>query len=490
MQQSRRFRQKAPDRQRRRGLGWGLLCAVLLYATMGVGASALDFKCVEPSRYKNLLQVFEDNPALLSSYFGLSHSQVPDMNACRALVVSGTIRDGDGAALLDNIIRNKGWLDVLYLSFDGVHLQEEIKLAHIIRGFWLKTRVLLAAPFRYNPDFATLWGTPAASDSRPSATPGSELSPLNHGLEAFAKRGDLGLPNIGARSACLESCVGAWIAGVHRQALPAPAIAVAAPAAAAAPEIVTAWPRSALAASLDGGKMAPPNDSSGNSPIIVGSAPVLPPAVDRLIRDKCAAEVIAGQALEDRVAGAMDDLARGDFGGVRRVPTDLLQQFDSLRMAGVRLQRCVARAFESERLASFRRLCGPTCDAAKLLATFDQIAREFVESHLSLPNMLGPSRSDNIGREWHEEESVGPGTWVRRQTTNIFDATWTPSDGPRITATLEIGRVASRVAMVRSQADGRCVYQGIIAADDKTARGTYTCSWAFGIYAWNATISE
>lgn len=490
MRQSRRFRRKALDPQRRRSLGRGLLSAILLYATMGVGASALDFKCVEPSRYKNLLQVFEDNPALLSSYFGLSHTQQPDMNACRALVVSGTIRDGDAAALLDNIIRNKGWLDVLYLSFDGVHLQEEIKLAHIIRGFWLKTRVLLAAPFRYRPDFATSWGAPAASDGRPSATAGSELSPLNHGLEAFAKRGDLGLPNMGARNACLESCAGAWIAGVHRQALPVPPIAVPAPAAAAAPEIVTAWPRSALAASLDGGKIAPANDPSWNRPIVAGAAPVLPPAADRLLRDKCAAELIAGQALEDRVAAALDDLARGDFGGVRRVPTDLLQQFDSLRMAGVRLQRCVARAFESERLASFRRLCHPSCDNVKLLATFDQTAREFVENRFSLSNILGAGQSDKVGREWREEEAAGPGTWIRRETSNVFDATWTLPSGPPTTATIEIGRVADRIAMVRSQAEGRCLYQGIVAADDKSARGTYTCSWAAGTYAWNATIGE
>ena len=490
MQQSRRFRQKAPDRQRRRGPGWGLLCAVLLYATMGVGASALDFKCVEPSRYKNLVQVFEDNPALLSSYLGLSHAQQPDMNACRALVVSGTIHDGDAAALLDNIIRNKGWLDVLYLSFDGIHLQEEVKLAHIIRGFGLKTRVLLAAPFRYRPDFAVLWGAPAASDGRLSAAATSELSPLNHGLETFAKRGDLGLPNMGARNACIDSCAGAWMAGVHRQALPVPAIAVPPPAAAAAPEIVTAWPRSALAASLDSGKIAPPNDPSWNRPVMAGAAPVLPPAADRLIRDKCAAELIAGQALEDRVASAMDDLARSDFSGVRRSPADLLAQFDSLRMAGVRLQRCVARVFESERLASFGRLCSPSCDNAKLLAAFDQTAREFVENRLSLSNILGPGQSEKIGREWREEESAGAGTWIRRETSNVFDAAWTPSNGPPTTATIEIGRVANRIAMVRSQAEGRCLYQGIIAADDKSARGTYTCSWAPGAYAWNATIGE
>ena len=490
MWKSGKFRQKAPDRQRRPGLGRGLLSAVVLYAMMGVGASALDFKCVEPSRYKNLLQIFEDNPAMLSSYFGLSHAHQPEMNACRALVVSGTIRDGDGAALLDNIIRNKGWLDVLYLSFDGVHLQEEIKLAHIIRGFWLKTRVLLAGPFRYSPDFARLWGLRAVSDSRPSAAATSELSPLNRGLEAFAKRGDLGLPNMGARNVCLESCAGAWIAGVHRQVLPLPAIAVPSPAAAAIPEIVTAWPRSALAASLDGGKIAPPNDPSWNRLVIAGAASVLPPAADRLIRDKCTAELIAGQAIEDRVAGAMDDLARGDFGGVRRVPADLLEQVDSLRMAGLRLQRCVARAFESERLASFRRLCGPSCDNATLLATFDQMAKEFIESRLSLSNILGPGQSDKIGREWREEEAGGPGTWIRRETSNVFDATWTPSSGPPTTATIEIGRVEDRIAMVRSQAEGRCLYRGIIAADDKSARGTYTCSWAPGTYAWNGTISE
>jgi len=490
MRQSGKFRRKALDPRRRRGFARRLLSAVLLYAATCAGASALDFKCVEPSRYKNLLQVFEDNPALLSSYFGLGHAQQPDMNACRALVVSGTIRDGDAAALLDNIIRNKGWLDVLYLSFDGVHLQEEIKLAHIIRGFWLKTRVLLAAPFRYRPDFAMLWGAPAASDGRPSAAATSELSPLNHGLEAFAKRGDLGLPDMGARNACIESCAGAWIAGVHRQALPMPPIAVPPPAAAAAPEIVTAWPRSALAASLDGGKIAPANDPSGNRPVMPGVAPVLAPAAERLIHDKCAAELIAGQALEDRVAGAMDDLARGDFGGVRRPPEDLLAQFDSLRMAGVRLQRCVARAFESERLASFRRLCGPSCDNAKLLAAFDQTAREFVENRLSLSNILGPGQSDKIGREWHEEESAGAGTWIRREASNVFDATFTPSSGPPTTATIEIGRLANRIAMVRSQAEGRCLYQGSLAADDKSARGTYTCSWAPGAYAWTATIGE
>jgi len=468
----------------------GLLPAILLCATTGFDASALEFKCVEPSRYKNLLQVFEDNPTLLSSYFDLDRTQQPDMNACRALVVTGTIHDGDGAALIDNIIQNKGWLDVLYLSFDGVYLKEEIKLAYIIRSFGLKTRVLQAAPYSYAPDFVTLWGPPAAKGNVPTSTPISELSPLNRGLEAFAKRRDLGLPIVKDHNACIESCAGAWMSGVHRRSFPAPPIAAPPAAAAAATEIVTARPRLALVTSLDGGKTAAPNDPDWNRLVTAGDAPILPPAVDHMVRDKCAAELIAGEALEGRVGAAAEDLARNDFRDVRSTPPDLLAQFDSLRLAGVRLQRCVARAFESQRIAAFRRLCDPSCDKTKLLATFDRTAGEFVDNHFSLSTMFGAGQSDSLGREWREEEPTGAGTWTRRGSSSVFDAAWTLSAGNQATATLEVGRAGSRIAAVRSQSEGRCLYQGAVAADDKSARGTYTCSWAPGAYAWNATISE
>ncbi len=84
MRRSRKFTHKIIKAKRRRNLGLGLLSAILLCAMTGFGASALEFKCVEPSRYKNLLQVFEDNPTLLSTYFDLDRTQQPDMNACRA----------------------------------------------------------------------------------------------------------------------------------------------------------------------------------------------------------------------------------------------------------------------------------------------------------------------------------------------------------------------------------------------------------------------
>jgi hypothetical protein len=63
-------------------------------------------------------------------------------------------------------------------------------------------------------------------------------------------------------------------------------------------------------------------------------------------------------------------------------------------------------------------------------------------------------------------------------------------NGKDVTATIEIARVANKVAAIRTQEQGRCVYQGTVAADDKAVRGTFICSWLPGAYTWSGTISE
>ena len=460
-------------------------CATMVLAGMTTAPRALDFKCVEASRYKDLLQIFDDNPAVLSSYFELDRTQAPDLNACRAMAVVGTIRDGDAERLIGAIIQNKRWLDVLYLAFDGVHLGEEIRLARVIRGFRLKTRVLQGWPLRYEPDYATAWAPPAENPDEAPTTPARQLSPITRGLEAFAKRGDLGLPISGSGNVCLEGCAGAWVAGVHRRMSPMPPIAVRPPA--AVPEVVTAWPRRALSFDLDDAKPPPAGDATWETAVTPGFGPVVPPPIERLVREKCTAELVAGEALEGRIGGTLENLARGDFRDVGSMPLPVVAELDSLRVAGIRLQRCVARAFEHERLAAFSRLCGASCDKAKLTATFDRAAREFVDKQISLSSILGANRSGNFGGEWWEEESGWSGTWTRRGAESSFDASWTKGGG-KVTAVVEIGRLAHRVAAVRMQTEGRCIYQGVIAADEKTARGTYTCSWSPGAHAWSATI--
>lgn len=206
--------------------------------------------------------------------------------------------------------------------------------------------------------------------------------------------------------------------------------------------------------------------------------------------EKCAAELVAGEVLEGRVASAAEELARDDFRAVKSTPPALLAQFDSLRMAGVRLQQCLARVFESERLASFQRLCGQGCDRTKLSESFDKTAGEFIDKTFSVANSLGASQSDKFGREWREEEAAGTATWTRHEQGNVFDATWNLPNGNQTVATIEIGHIDNRIAAVRTQNEGRCVYQGSIAGDEKSARGTYTCTFAPGIFAWSATIGE
>ena len=46
---------------------------------------ALNFTCVEASRYRSLVQIFNGDRNAFLSYLGLEASHLPDMNACRAL---------------------------------------------------------------------------------------------------------------------------------------------------------------------------------------------------------------------------------------------------------------------------------------------------------------------------------------------------------------------------------------------------------------------
>jgi hypothetical protein len=85
-----------------------------------------------------------------------------------------------------------------------------------------------------------------------------------------------------------------------------------------------------------------------------------------------------------------------------------------LRTAGLRLQQCLACAYESERFASFQRQCANGCDKGKLSLAFERSSREFVDKTLSLAGIASPG---TIGRQWQVEENGGRGTWTRRGVT-------------------------------------------------------------------------
>jgi hypothetical protein len=456
-------------------------------------AAAIDFTCVEPSRYKSLMQAFNDNPESFVDYFGLDRSRLPDMGACRALTLTGTIGPRDAERLLDQVIQNKGWLAVLYLSFDGVNLGEEIKIAQLVRSLSLKTRVLLGPSFRYQPDFASQWDAPPLMGVNAATTESFEVSSINKGMEAFGRRGDLDLRLAFDGSICAGSCVGAWSAGVNRLISPLP-LATSKAFSEPVPEIVWAPAQAALLSSLDGVKAV-----SATSPVVApatshAALPVAPPAMQRVLRDKCGAYLATTDAVVDRVVRAIKDAGSSGFHDISveqyqvgsAMIKSLISDFDTLDQAGARQQRCLAQTYEAERLASFDRSCSGGCDKAKLVQAFERSARTFVEADLTFAKLFGNAGGGDIGQQWDVDESGWHGTFARRGTTNVFDAVWV-KDRDQAKATIEIGRTGDRIFAIRTQPEGRCLYQGTV--NSRAISGTYVCTFAQGAFGWTAAIS-
>lgn len=344
-------------------------------------AAAAEFHCIEASRYGNILQIFNDDAQVFATYFGLEKRAGLTPSACRALLVTGTLQEGDGAKLLDEIAANNGWLAVLYLAARGAVPSEEGLIAQAVRQFALQTRIVTTPRFRYEPDFATRIITFSRASAEAETAQAVGMSSLDNGLRDFSRRKDAEVIVPGETS-CLESCIAVWAGGVHR---PGPRLTP--------PTEVSPLERrrAALVLGMDGGK--PPDRPSDRSPdrppaardpvlaprtVVPGGLSLLAPAQARSLREACGMEVAAVEAIATRIGEATADLARRDFKAFRL--DALAQQFVSARRAGLRLQQCLAGAAERERLASFRRMCAETCDRGQLRAAFAKAAEDLVRN--------------------------------------------------------------------------------------------------------------
>ena len=95
-----------------------------------------------------------------------------------------------------------------------------------------------------------------------------------------------------------------------------------------------------------------------------------------------------------------------------------------------------------------------------------------------------PPKGD-LGAVWNEEEVGGRGVWVRRGTTDVFDARW-----GNVTAELTITLQSGSVEIDRrNSSDGNdCRYLGHFSAEDRVG-GSYTCK-SGGPYLWHATVQK
>jgi hypothetical protein len=382
-----------------------------LALVLGAHASAMAaaFRCVEASRYDNLPKIFGGDPIALMAYLGVEKRTPPAANICRALAVTGSIRPGDTDTLLDKLIQGKGWVAVLYLSLEGSNLDEEMKLAAAIRGFALKTYFLSRTdwPLRYNPDFAERWEPALELSVSAAVQPSADSTPLEIGLDIFARQGGRSLPTDACRPVCDQSCALLLAAGVQRSASTAPTVAATPTRRMPSGAVEDNCTRAAFAAYLD---KAPSVLSGFDAEPLREERPPAPPAMARSLRDKCGAEIEAVELLEkqfgetiarharDRFHGLSTDQFRQDAIGARSV----LNEFETLRRAAGRLRQCVARAYEAERLASFEARCSPNCDKPKLKDAFAAAAREFRDQVLALPAATGrpepTAGNDPVGR--------------------------------------------------------------------------------------------
>jgi hypothetical protein len=349
------------------------LAALALTGIAAKPASALTFQCVEPSRYKNLLPVFSDDPNLFFSYFGLERQRLPDLNSCRALLVAGTLAAGDADAILDRIIQGKGWLALLYLQVDGANIQEEAKAALIVRAFALKTRGVRHASYRYQPDFALRWD-PLVSLAGTSAAPMPvrDVSPLGNGLKTFNDRTDLLLRLDQRQAFCGNGCRTIFAGGVNRLYNIPPANT---PAPATTSDPATTRARAVQFQQLELNRTPGANDPALSKPLDWAAA--TPPATARMLRDKCNPEFAVADSLEGRFGDAFTAAARNKYSP--RAIEALASDFEALTRGGVRLQQCLAAALERARLEAFQNLCKTTCDKPDLSNFFANGAREILE---------------------------------------------------------------------------------------------------------------
>ncbi len=356
------------------GLGIGLLALV---GRPG-GALALEFQCIEASKYKSLMRIFQDDPANFSSYFSLPRDQRPPADACRALIATGTIAKGDTRKFLEHVSQNKGWLAVIYLSHSGLAAEEEVKLATAIRELGLKTRYPGGTgPARYAPDFASAARLPPPSSTNAwPAVPPPTANPFNRALNDYYQVTQVNLPVPADQNWCRDGCVSLFLSGVHRYAMwktgSDPQGGVPPTADPQSLRLRALWQHH-----LDTGQ----NVASGASvpPLLNMTSSRPTPAFSvQLLRTKCGADIDATAGLQDQIKTTVDELSKRNFDRFVRIDT-MMPRFETLQKVTARLERCIAGTYERERLAKFKQRCASACEIDRMDEEFGKLAREFID---------------------------------------------------------------------------------------------------------------
>jgi len=92
---------------------------------------------------------------------------------------------------------------------------------------------------------------------------------------------------------------------------------------------------------------------------------------------------------------------------------------------------------------------------------------------------------------WLEREGAWSGVWIPHTPGNLdglYEGRWSQPGSPVTIAQLAIRIQGNDVIVRRTQPQGSCNYQGVLAPDRRTVSGTYTCAWGRGQLPWSAEI--
>ncbi len=350
-------------------------------------ADALEFNCIEASRYRHLYQLFGGDPKQLAAFLGLEPAALPKPEFCRAILISGKVEPraaNDADKLISAIEANQGWLATLQLSSGGGTVYTGYQLGFITRMFWLKTHTAtrFGKNLNYVPDFFV---PPAASapdtgEEHPDAdrirnwqsfvTAQKGLSPtplrlcgLRIGLRPHPHRG------YRPRRRGPRASRAHWRRKDEFINLKA---------------TMSETDRSLLRLELEQiafyRRMDPGPDfvrlyqetpAQTTTPIDVLR---FPRYVADYLTSKCKMNGDQLQELDRQIGNTMSELVAPQFG--YWIKTDNLRRsLRQLRNMRAEAERCIATAHESERRSHFAKLCPNGCDRKKLMGTVDDSIR-------------------------------------------------------------------------------------------------------------------
>lgn len=351
-------------------------------------ADALEFTCVEASRYRHLYQLFGGDSKQLAAFLGLDGAPLPKPEFCRAILVSGRFEPrsaNDADKLISAIEANQGWLATLQLSSGGGVVHTGYQLGFITRMFWLKTHTAARRGkyLNYVPDFFVppAAGAPDTGEEQPDAE-----RIRNWQSYVTAQRGlsptPLGL------AACASSCGLVHTAGVDRSG--EVRVHRARFVGAGKDEFINLkntmsdtdrrllrleFEQIAFYRQMDPGpdfvRTYQETPAQTTTPVDVKR---FPRYVADYLTSKCRVNGDQLQELDRQIGNTISELVAPQFGFW--IKTDNLRRsLRQLRHMRADAERCIAGAHESERRSHFAKLCPNGCDRRKVMGIVDENIR-------------------------------------------------------------------------------------------------------------------